>query len=61
MKRLLYRVDAAGNKAGLKLNAKKTKVMHLKGKGSKEQHIPLNKTNLENVSDFKYLGSHKGC
>ena len=34
-------------------------VMHHKGKGSKEQHIPLNKTNLENVSDFKYLGSHK--
>ena len=33
--------------------------MHLKGKGSKEQHIPLNKTNLENVTDFKYLESHK--
>ena len=59
MKRLLYRVDAAGNKAELKLNAKKTKVMHLKEKGCKEQHLPLNKTNLENVLDFKYLGSHK--
>ena len=29
MKRILYRVDVAGRKAGLKLNAKKTKVLHV--------------------------------
>ena len=29
MKIILYRVDGAGRNAGLKLKAKKTKVMHL--------------------------------
>jgi len=29
MRRILYRVDAAGKEDGLKLNAKKTKVLHV--------------------------------
>ena len=60
MKRLLYRVDSAGVKAGLKLNAKKTKVMHIEGieKGQKHE-IHINGTLLEQVEDFKYLGSIK--
>jgi len=31
MKRILHRVDTAGREAGLKLNAKKTKVLHVAG------------------------------
>jgi hypothetical protein len=34
MRNVLHRVDATGNNAGLKLNAKKTKVMHITGPGS---------------------------
>ena len=58
MKRILQRVDAAGKTAGLNLNAKKTKVMKL-GKLTKDPDIRINGTPLENVSDFKYLGSTK--
>ena len=57
MKRILHRVDTAGKKAGLELNAKKTKVMQLNNE--KTHSIRLNKTDLENVEDFKYLGSIK--
>ena len=32
MKGMLHRVDIKGKEAGLKLNAKKTKVMHVTGK-----------------------------
>ena len=39
---------------------KKTKVMHIKGsRNTTEQHIHINGTQLENVQDFKYLGSTK--
>lgn len=57
MKRILHRVDTAGRKAGLKLNAKKTKVMHIGDEMSGS--IKVDNTELENVSDFKYLGSIK--
>ena len=33
MRNIVHRVDAAGNNAGLKLNATKTKVMHITGPG----------------------------
>ena len=56
-RRVLHRVDEAGRKAGLHLNAKKTKVMHV-GTGD-QQELYINRTTLENVSDFKYLGSYK--
>ena len=63
MRRILYRVDAMGKEAGLKLNAKKTKVIHVTGKDSsnnKENNkIEINKEALETVEDFKYLGSIK--
>ena len=61
MKRILHRVDTAGKEAGLKLNAKKTKVMHIKGTNSTCQppSIKINEVSLENVDDFKYLGSIK--
>ena len=60
MSKILHRVDAAGNNSGLKLNAKKTKVMHITGPGSQgPQQIRINGTDLENVTDFKYLGSIK--
>jgi hypothetical protein len=46
--------------AGLKLNATKTKVMHITGPGSQgPQQIRINGTDLENVTDFKCLGSIK--
>lgn len=60
MKRVLYRVDEAGKRAGLKLNAKKTKVMYVTGDSCQVEHeINIDKTPLENVKDFKYLGSVK--
>ena len=62
MRRILHRVDSAGHHADLKLNAKKTKVMHIEGKDSKPEEytsIKVNGTNLEKVKDFKYLGSIK--
>ena len=60
MRIFLHRVDAAGNNAGLKLNAKKTKAMHITGPGSQDpQQIRINGTDLKNVTDFKYLGSIK--
>jgi hypothetical protein len=48
MRIFLHRVDAAGNNVGLKLNAKKTKVMHITGPGSQgPQQIRIIGTNLE--------------
>ena len=38
MRRIVHKVDMAGRKAGLKLNAKKTKVMHIK-RNNRENHI----------------------
>ena len=58
MRRILHRVDTAGTRAGLKLNAKKTKVMHI-GDENTQGIIRINRSNLENVNDFKYLGSIK--
>ena len=60
LRNIVHRVDAAGNNAGLKLNATKTKVMHITGPGSQgPQQIRINGTDLENVTDFKCLGSIK--
>ena len=60
MRRILYRVDTAGKEEGLALNGKKTKVMHVKTReGINEEDILIDKTPLENVKDFKYLGSTK--
>lgn len=61
MKRILHRVDNAGQKVGLHLNAKKTKIMHIKGEESEDAppNIKVNGTRLENVEHFKYLGSYK--
>ena len=60
MRRILYRVDAAGKEDGLKLNAKKTKVLHVNAKETtNKEEILVDKTPLENVKDFKYLGSIK--
>ena len=63
MKRILHRVDKAGQEAGLHLDAKKTKVMHLTISGGYQQVLTsdatVNSTKLENVGHFKYLGSYK--
>ncbi|GFR57668.1 endonuclease-reverse transcriptase [Elysia marginata] len=59
MRRILHRVDECGKKAGLKLNAKKTKVMQLKPENSSLYDVKIDQTVLENVEDFKYLGSVK--
>ena len=61
MKRILHRVDKAGQEAGLHLDAKKTKVMHISG-GNQQvltSDATVNSTKLENVGHFKYLGSYK--
>ena len=52
----------AGRKTGLKLNAKKTKIIHIKGKdGQNEDLTAVNVDGavLEKVTHFKYLGSIK--
>ncbi|GFR61141.1 endonuclease-reverse transcriptase [Elysia marginata] len=59
MRRILHRVGESGKKAGLKLNAKKTKVMQLKPENSSLYDVKIDQTVLENVEDFKYLGSVK--
>ena len=61
-KRLLHRVDQAGEKEGLGLNAPKTNYMHLRGKESlndEQIEIKVKNTTLKKVNDFKYLGSIK--
>ena len=41
-RRILHKVDTADREAGLRLNAKKTKIMHLKGKDSEhEEHTTV--------------------
>ena len=55
---VLNKVNDAGERSGLKLNAKKTKVMHINGKSDPDP-IFINGVNLEYVSDMKYLGSIK--
>ncbi|GFS09341.1 reverse transcriptase-like [Elysia marginata] len=59
MRRILHRVDESCKKAGLKLNAKKTKIMQLKPENSSLYDVKVDQTVLENVEDFKYLGSVK--
>ncbi|GFR65589.1 endonuclease-reverse transcriptase [Elysia marginata] len=62
MKRILHRVNNAGQQAGLLLNAKKTKVMHIpasKETSNVEPDIKIDRTSLENVDNLKYLGSIK--
>ena len=60
MKRILHRVDAAGRTAGLKLNAKKTKVLHVTSPNQQgHTDIKVDKIPLEKVNEFKYLGSIK--
>ena len=58
MKTILYRVDATGRNAGLKLNAKKTKVMHVHKK-EEAPKIKVDNVELEYERSFKYLGSVK--
>ncbi|GFR94882.1 hypothetical protein ElyMa_000930100 [Elysia marginata] len=57
MRRILYRVDEAGTKVGLRLNAKKTKVLQVFSKHNRVERLKFNKSDLENVDDFKHLGS----
>ncbi|GFR82455.1 endonuclease-reverse transcriptase [Elysia marginata] len=62
MNRILHKVNNAGQQAGLLLNAKKTKVMHIpasKESSNVEPDIKIDRTSLENVDNFKYLGSIK--
>ena len=58
MKRILHRVDTADREAGLRLTAKKTKVLHVAGIDSQTNNeIKIDKVPLEKVNDFKHLGS----
>ncbi|RUS69941.1 hypothetical protein EGW08_022297 [Elysia chlorotica] len=59
MKRILNRVDIAGRKASLKLNAKKTKVMYINDTNNTANDIKVDNSKLEYVQCFKYLGSLK--
>ena len=63
MKGILHRVDKAGQEAGLHLNAKKTKFMHVNAGNQQvltpDADVTVNGTKLENVGHFKYLRSYK--
>ena len=56
MKRILNRLDIAGRNASLKLNAKKTKVMHVNDTNNTAKDIKVDNSNLEYVQSFKYRG-----
>ena len=49
MRRIVHKVDMAGRKAGLKLNAKKTKVMHIKRNNRENHTFKVDNLPLENV------------
>ena len=57
---ILNKVNVAGEKSGLRLNAKKTKVIHVNSKTTPNP-ISVNGVDLEYVPDMKYLGSIKTC
>ena len=57
---VLNKVNVAGQKASLKLNAKKTKVIHVNRKTTPDP-ISVNGFSLEFLRDMKYLGSIKIC
>ena len=59
MKRILNRVQIAGTNASLKLNAKKTKVMHINDTNNTAKEIKVDNSNFKYVQSFKYLGSVK--
>ena len=61
-RRGLHRVNSSGKVEGMGLNAKKTKVMHIKGKDGLPDdltEIVVNNTILEKIQHFRYLGSIK--
>ena len=63
MKRILHRVDKAGQEARLHLNAKKTKVLHISG-GNQQvltPYVTVNGTKLENVGHFTYKTEEGKC
>ena len=55
---LIYYNKSESEKWGLKLNVKKTKVMHV-GKTRRDINISIDGQELEQVNQFKYLGSWK--
>ena len=60
MRRMLHRVNQAGKAAGLKLNAKKTKIMHITNNNNRNKEVfRIDNANIVNVNNFKYLGSFK--
>ena len=58
MEEILDRVNNEGKKAGLLLNAKKTKVMHV-NKRLDIPNVKVDNISLDYVTHFKYLGSIK--
>ena len=61
-RRIIHKVDTAGRKSGLKLKAKKTKILHIKGRDSQSEeytNVEVDGFILEKVTQFKYLGSVK--
>ena len=59
MQEVINRVNDAGKEAGLMLNAKKTKVMHVGIPSDRVFYV--DQEPLENVDDMLYLGSYKSA
>ena len=54
---LIEKVDRVGQKYGMRINAGKTKVMRIARKNNKPLQIQVGDRVLEEVKEFKYLGS----
>ena len=55
---LTTNVNEAGKQLNLKLNVKKTKLL-VAGRAEEEHHIKIDGESVEQVENFKYLGSTK--
>ena len=57
LQELMTRLNDVSEEYGMKINTKKTKVMHVSRKRNVRLTIQINRTKIEQVQEFKYLGS----
>ena len=57
LQELMTRLNKVTRDYGMKINVKKTKTMYISRKGKGKVHVQIDGGNVEQVSQFKYLGS----
>ena len=57
LQRIMNALDETSDEYGMKINIKKTKVMHIRKGKAKQMKITVKGMVLEQVKEFKYLGS----